>query len=70
MARTVEIIDFSSRENGKARLVVIDRINIDDLVLHLTHRETFRLKSGIDPGVDVASNIKDFLITNRFSSGR
>ena len=70
MARRDETLTFMSRERGKMRLRMIDRINVDDLVLHLTHRETFRLRSGIDEGVDVASTIKDFLLTNRFSSGR
>lgn len=49
---------------------VIDRINVDDLVLHMIHGEVYRLITGKDPGADVDPQFKDFLLKERFTAGQ
>ena len=69
MSRQEQVITITTAEDGKAKLRIIDRINVDDILLHLIRRETYRLTTGQDKGSDVNSQFKNFLLTDRFSRG-
>lgn len=64
--------EFSLRttERGQIRFRLLDRINVDDVFLHLVDRELFRLRTGEDPGIDVDQRFKDFLLKERFTAGQ
>jgi len=69
MSRQEQVITITTAEDGKAKLRIIDRINVDDILLHLVRRETYRLTTGQDKGSDVNAQFKNFLLTDRFSRG-
>jgi hypothetical protein len=48
---------------------MMDRINVDDVFLHLVHREVYRLITGEDDGVEVSDLFKGFLMKERFTAG-
>jgi hypothetical protein len=70
VARQENTLTLITTSKGVVRMRMIDRINIDDMMLHLIRRETYRLATKLDQGIDISSAFKDFLLTNRFSSGR
>lgn len=63
-------VKFDTEERGKLTLKMLDRINVDDVYLHLVRREVFRVINGSDQGVDVDRLFKDFLIKERFTAGQ
>jgi hypothetical protein len=63
--RQDEAFTIRDSRHGKVNIRVIDRIGIDDVVLHLIERELFRLNGGADPGVDVSPNFIDFLVREK-----
>lgn len=65
-----ERMSITSTDKGKIVIRMVDRINVDDVFLHLVHREIFRLSSGVDPGTDVKSVFKEFLLKERFTLGQ
>lgn len=56
---------ITTADKGVIRLKVFDRIIVDDVYLHLVNQEIFRLISGRDPGMEVATSFKDFLVRER-----
>jgi hypothetical protein len=64
--------DFSltTVERGKITVKLLDRINIDDVYLHMVNREVFRIITGVDTGDDINPLFKDFLLRERFTAGQ
>jgi len=64
--------EFSVRDTarGKLTLKMMDRINVDDVFLHLIHQEIFTIKTGKDPNDTVDPLFKDFLLKERFTAGQ
>lgn len=63
-------LTITTTERGKITVRMVDRINVDDVFLHLVNRELFRLTTGEDNGVDVDPLFKDFLLKERFTAGQ
>lgn len=61
---------LTSVERGKITLQLIDRINVDDVVLHLIQQELFSIKTGSEPDDEVNQLFKDFLLKERFTTGQ
>ena len=61
---------LTTQDRGKITLKLFDRINVDDVFLHLVNREIFRLRSGIDAGIEVDPLFKDFLLKEKFTAGQ
>jgi hypothetical protein len=59
----------TTTERGKVVLKVMDRINVDDVFVHLVNRELYRLVTGNDTGSDVPQNFKDVLVKTKYSAG-
>ena len=59
----------TTTEQGKIVLKVLDRINVDDVFVHLVNRELYRLVTGNDTGSDVPRNFKDVLVKTKYSAG-
>ena len=57
-------------DQGKVTIKMFDRINVDDVFVHLVNRELFRLVTGEDNGADVAGQFVDFLLRDRFVGGQ
>lgn len=55
---------------GKIRLKMVDRINVDDVYLHHVNRQIYRQITGDDPGDEVNPLFKDFLLKERFIVGQ
>lgn len=57
-------------EQGKITVKMFDRINVDDVFLHLVNQEVFKVvvKQDIKPTVN--SLFKDFLLKERFTAGQ
>jgi len=60
---------LTTTEKGKVVLRVLDRINVDDVFMHLINRELYRLVTGNDTGSDVSRNFKDVLVKTKYSVG-
>jgi len=56
--------------DGKIRLRLIDRINVDDVYLHHINRQIYRQITGDDPGDEVNPLFKQFLLKERFIVGQ
>jgi len=69
-SRFEQKITLTTHEDGKIVLKMFDRINVDDVFLHLVNREIFRLITGTDNDPDVNSLFKDFLLKERFTAGQ
>jgi len=69
MARREEVMNITTVERGKTTLRVFDRINVDDVYMHLVRRELYRLVTGQDQGVDIPPSFKDYLLDSRLSVG-
>jgi len=61
---------ITSESRGKMIVKMVDRINVDDVFLHLVNRELFRLVSGVDTDPSVESLFKEFLLKERFTAGQ
>ena len=68
--RFAETITLTTQEDGRVVLKLFDRINVDDVFLHLVNRELFRIITGTDESPDVNSLFKDFLLKERFTAGQ
>jgi len=62
-------ITLTTNERGKVTVHLFDRINVDDVFLHLVNRELYRLSTGTDPGIDFDPQFKDFLLRTRYTTG-
>lgn len=58
-----------STDQGKVTVSLVDRINVDDVFLHMVHGEVYRLITGEDTGADVNELFKSFLLKERFTAG-
>lgn len=56
---------LTSAEKGQIKVRMLDRINVDDVLLHLINRELHRIKVGKDVGAYVEPPFKDFLLQQR-----
>ena len=61
---------ITSTTRGKMVVKMVDRINVDDVFLHLVNRETYRIITGTDSGSTVEPLFKEFLLKERFSAGQ
>jgi len=57
-------------ERGKIVVQLYDRINVDDVFLHLVNQETYRVlaKKDVDPSVNQL--FKDYLLKERFTAAQ
>ena len=57
-------------ERGKIVVQLFDRINVDDVFLHLVNQETYRVlaKKDIEPSVNQL--FKDYLLKERFTAAQ
>ena len=63
-------ITLSTSEKGRLTIRMVDRINVDDVYLHLINREIYRVSTGIDTGSEVEPLFKEFLLKERFTAGQ
>ena len=63
-------LTLTSAERGRLIIRMVDRINVDDVFLHLINRELFRLQTGADTGSEVEPLFKNFLLEERFTAGQ
>lgn len=72
MASNVPRQDFSFRttnEDGRTiNVQMLDRINIDDVLVHLVQREVNKLVTNVDSGIDIPRTFRDFLVRERYIS--
>jgi hypothetical protein len=61
---------ITSEDQGKMTFKMYDRINPDDIVLHLIRTELARLMYGVNEGGDIPVSFKDFLIRQNFIAGQ
>ena len=61
---------LTAHAQGKVRVKMMDRINVDDVFLHHVNRQVFRILTGDDPGDDVNPLFKQFLIKEQFVVGQ
>lgn len=63
-----EEVEFliSTEEFGKRNFRIVDKLSIDDIVIHLTKREIFRVLTGVDEGVEVPLEFQDPLILDDY----
>ena len=69
-SRFEQKLTLTSNDRGRVTLKMVDRINVDDVFLHLINREIYRVVTGIDPGSDVQPLFKEFLLKERFTAGQ
>lgn len=74
---TVEVVPrydqkltLTTTERGRVTVRLVDRINVDDVFLHLVSREIYRVATGTDPGAEVEPLFKEFLLKERFTTGQ
>lgn len=60
---------LTTTERGRVTVRLVDRINVDDIFLHLLNRELYRIATGNDPGSEVEPLFKEFLLKERFTAG-
>jgi hypothetical protein len=63
-------LTLTAQERGKITIRLVDRINVDDVFLHLVNREIYRLSVGTDPGSEVEPLFKEFLLKERYTAGQ
>jgi len=63
-------ITLTVTDRGKVTIKMFDRINVDDVYVHLVNRELYRLVTGEDTGSTVSARFIDFLIRDRFVGGQ
>lgn len=61
---------ITTTERGKITLKMYDRINVDDVFMHLVNKEIFRIKAGKNSSDDVDPLFKDFLLKENFTAGQ
>jgi len=67
--RTELEFSLTTEEFGKRNFKLVDKLMVEDLVVHLAKREMFRIITGIDEGVDVNREFKDALVLDDFIVG-
>lgn len=60
---------ITSTQRGKVRIKIMDRINVDDVFVHMVNRELFRIVTGNDVDTVVPQTFKDALLKTRYSAG-
>jgi len=65
-----ERVTITTSEEGRITVRMVDRINVDDVFLHLVNRNLYRLAVGEDHGTDVPVLFKEFLLKERFTAGQ
>jgi hypothetical protein len=65
-----ERVTITTAEEGKVTVRMVDRINVDDVFVHLVNRNLYRLSVGADAGTDVPVLFKEFLLKERFTAGQ
>lgn len=65
MARQEFNYTVQTQKFGRVKVRVMDRVTIDDVMLHLVRRELHRLSGGEDAGIEVPKNVKDFLTVHQ-----
>lgn len=63
-------IVLTSSERGRITVRMVDRINVDDVFLHLVNREIYRIATGEDPGAEIEPLFLEFLLKERFTAGQ
>ena len=66
--RFEQTFSITTTERGKVMIKVLDRINVDDVFVHLVNRQLFAIATGSDPGSDIPSNWIDTLIKTQYSA--
>lgn len=69
-SRFEQSISITSSERGRITMKLIDRINVDDVFLHLVNREIYRVATGVDNGSEVEPLFKEFLLKEKFTAGQ
>ena len=76
MADEVELVPrqefeftLTQHRNGKIRIKMMDRINVDDVFVHHVNRQVYRVVSGDEPGDEVNPLFKQFLLKEQFVVG-
>ena len=64
--------EFSIKDasRGKVTFRLLDRINVDDVFLHLVQQEIFSIKTRVAPDDEIPVLVKDFLLKERFTAGQ
>jgi hypothetical protein len=64
--------EFSMKDTfrGKVSMRLLDRINVDDVFLHLIQQEIFSVRRRFTPNDDIPTLVKDFLLKERFKAGQ
>ena len=57
-------------EKGKIIVQIYDRINVDDVFLHLVNQETYRVLARQDIEPEVNQLFKDYLLKERFTAAQ
>ena len=57
-------------EEGKITVQIYDRINVDDVFLHLVNQETYRVLAKKDIDARVNQLFKDYLLKERFTAAQ
>lgn len=63
-------LTLTAQERGRITIRLVDRINVDDVFLHLVNREIYRISVGTDPGSEVEPLFKEFLLKERYTAGQ
>lgn len=61
---------YNTIQRGKITVKMIDRINVDDVFLHLINQELFHIVTNEPIDDDVNQLFKDFLLKERFTVGQ
>ena len=67
--RFEQVFTITSTQRGKVRIRLVDRINVDDVFVHMVNRELFRVVTGTDVDTVVPQTFKDALLKTRYSAG-
>jgi len=67
--RYEQTFTLTTTERGKVIVKLLDRINVDDVFVHLVNQELYRLVTGTDPGELAPSDYIDVLVRNNYSAG-
>jgi len=69
-ARFDQKVTLTTSEKGRLTMRMVDRINVDDVLMHLVSREIYRITTGKDMGSEVEPLFKEFLLKERFTAGQ
>jgi hypothetical protein len=61
---------YNTIQRGKITVKMVDRINVDDVFLHLVNQELFRILTRENIDDEVNPLFKDFLLKERFTAGQ